>query len=92
MKNKSAVCGISGCGNTWPRDPILEVACPKCKAAIGVKCGAYRPSEHKLSAEFSGTNSWGHPERDIVANEQGKYGECPLGGCGAASRERGLAA
>jgi hypothetical protein len=92
VKSKPVACSVAGCGKTWPRDPILEVACPKCKAPAGVKCGAYRPSEHKLSAGFSGTNSWGNLERDILADEQGKYGECPLGGCGAASRERGLAA
>lgn len=32
------------CGQTWPRDPRLEVACPDCLADIGVRCR--RPSGH----------------------------------------------
>lgn len=92
MKSRQVTCNIAGCGKAWPRDPVLEVPCPKCKAPVGVQCGAYRPSEHKLSAGFSGTNDWGHPERDILANKRAKYGPCPLGGCGAALKARGLAA
>jgi len=26
------------CGQEWPRDPALEVPCPKCEAPIGKKC------------------------------------------------------
>lgn len=32
------------CGQEWPRDPVLEVSCPKCNADEGQKCR--RPSEH----------------------------------------------
>jgi hypothetical protein len=89
-KARSVSCTVNGCSKTCPRDPVLEVACPKCKAPVGVQCGEYRPSEHKLSAGFSGANDWGHKERDILADRHGKYGACPLGGCGAAARERGI--
>lgn len=32
------------CGETWPRDPALEVVCPACHAAVGINC--MRPSGH----------------------------------------------
>lgn len=85
-------CNIAGCGKKWPRDPVLEVACPKCGAPEGVLCGAKRPSGHKMSAAMSRKNGWGCDERDILADKEGKYGECPLGGCGTALKDRGLAA
>lgn len=27
-----AVCQKLGCAMSWPRDPVLEVACPDCRA------------------------------------------------------------
>lgn len=67
-------CLKPGCDRTWPRDPVLEVACPTCHAAIGRRCK--RPSEHRV---------WGgepHPARDIAASNAGHYGPCPLNLCG----------
>lgn len=69
----SATCN-KGCGKTWPRDPVLEVECPDCRAPVGVQCK--RPSGHRV---------WGgepHPARDILADQLGKYGPCPKGLCG----------
>ncbi len=67
-------CMKAGCGKSWPRDPVLEIACPDCKAPIGVGCR--RPSGH------SGPFVELHAARDILADRQGKYGPCPLGLCG----------
>jgi hypothetical protein len=53
----TATC--SRCGLKWPRDPALEVACPTCRAVVGVQC--VRPSGHTL---------WGkgvHATRDNLA-------------------------
>lgn len=61
-----------GCGKTWPRDPILEIACPSCRAKPGSQCR--RPSGHR-AAQY-------HAERDILADRQGHYGPCPWGRCG----------
>jgi hypothetical protein len=49
------------CGQTWPRDPRLEVACPRCGAAAGTSCR--RPSGH-AAAEI-------HVEREQLAVDQG---------------------
>ncbi|OAN53493.1 zinc finger domain-containing protein [Sphingobium sp. TCM1] len=73
-----AVCQNQDCGLTWPRDPVLEVACPTCKAPVGVGCK--RPSGH------SGPFIELHAERDLLADREGKYGPCPLGRCGRTSR------
>lgn len=79
-----AVCQKLGCTMSWPRDPVLEVACPDCRAAIGVRCR--RPSGH------SGPFVELHASRDILADREGKYGPCPLGLCGLdrASPQLGL--
>lgn len=69
-----ASCNKPGCGKSWPRDPVLEVACPDCKAPVGVGCR--RPSGH------SGPFVELHAARDILADREGKYGPCPLGLCG----------
>ena len=45
----TATC--SNCGETWPRDPALEVACPTCHARVGVKCR--RPSGHSCELHRS---------------------------------------
>lgn len=73
-------CRRQGCGQTWPRDPALEVICPTCRAPIGRACA--RPSEHR---------TWGgepHAERDIAADRAGRYGPCPLGWCGLDNKRR----
>lgn len=75
-----AVCRNTSCGLTWPRDPVLEVACPTCTAPIGIGCK--RPSGH------SGPFVELHAERDLLADREGKYGPCPLGLCGVANRNR----
>lgn len=47
------------CGEEWPREPALEVACPTCKAPVGERCR--RPSGHR--GNFVGL----HPARDREA-------------------------
>ncbi len=74
----TAACNRPGCDRTWPRDPVLEVACPTCYAPVGVRCK--RPSGH------SGPFIELHVDRDLLADSEGKYGLCPLGICGAANR------
>lgn len=67
---KAAPKGVTcrRCGQTWPRDPVLEVACPTCHAKIGAQCK--RPSGHG-AAEI-------HVERDLLAMETVPgYGKCP---------------
>jgi hypothetical protein len=59
------------CGEEWPRDPALEVACPKCRAAVGVGCKDERPSGHRVN-RFDV-----HPERDQCALDKGLIGLCP---------------
>jgi len=58
------------CGQSWPRDPALEVPCPVCNAEVGIRCR--RPSGHIV---------WGgqpHPERDRLAMQVvAGYGRCP---------------
>ena len=62
----------SNCGQSWERDPALEVSCPVCHADVGERCK--RPSGHTV---------WGgqpHPERDRLAMQAVPgYGQCPLG-------------
>ncbi|MEL7464851.1 MAG: hypothetical protein AAFN79_12330 [Pseudomonadota bacterium] len=65
------------CGKEWPRDPVLEVPCPSCNAPVGVKCR--RPSGHRCDP---------HAPRDILADQQGHYGTCPLGLCGLENVEK----
>lgn len=81
-------CGNDGCTKTWPRDPVLEVVCPKCAAPIGSRCVTRRPSEHVHSASFSGLPDWGHDERDLLAAKEGHYGVCPLRRCGGAAAQK----
>jgi hypothetical protein len=75
-------CTITGCGKVWPRDPVLEVACPICGARPGSPCVARRPSGHVHTSAFAGLPPWGHDERDLAALAAGAYGTCPLGRCG----------
>lgn len=74
----TAHCTRSGCTATWPRDPVLEVPCPDCHAAIGVRCR--RPSGH------AGPLIDLHTARDLLADACGAYGRCPLGVCGVVNR------
>lgn len=70
----TVTCARPECDRTWPRDPVLEIACPTCLAPVGQRCK--RPSGHRV---------WGgepHPERDIAADQAGLYGPCPVGCCG----------
>lgn len=61
------------CPKTWPRDPVLEVACPTCNVGVGQPCR--RPSEHTLPfGDF-------HVARDLLAAAEGHYGHCPFGRC-----------
>ncbi|MBX0330091.1 hypothetical protein K2Z83_20700 [Oscillochloris sp. ZM17-4] len=56
------------CGQEWPRDPVLEVVCPTCHAAVGSHCK--RPSGHEASDV--------HAERDRLAMRTiAGYGQCP---------------
>jgi hypothetical protein len=70
-------CLKPGCCREWPRDPVLEVACPSCRAPIGRACK--RPSGHGVW----GTYGRFCDARDPAADRAGAYGECPLGQCGA---------
>lgn len=54
------------CGQQWPRDPALEVACPICLAPAGVKCR--RPSGHPCDL---------HAARDRRALDLGLINPCP---------------
>jgi predicted RNA-binding Zn-ribbon protein involved in translation (DUF1610 family) len=66
------------CGQKWPRDPALEVKCPKCGAKPGCKCTTNRPSEHKLNMAFTPDAKQFHDERDILAmNAIINYKKCP---------------
>ena len=71
-------CAKPGCHLRYTRDPVLEVACPDCKAPIGVGCR--RPSGH------SGPFVELHASRDLLADTLGKYGVCPFGLCGRANQ------
>jgi hypothetical protein len=77
----TVTCMRPGCDRTWPRDPVLEVACPDCGARVGTRCR--RPSGH---------TAWGeanfHAARDTAADQAGCYGQCPLGLCGLAAVRR----
>lgn len=54
------------CGQEWPRDPALEVACPACHAPEGAPCR--RPSGHGCAV---------HEARDRLAMERGILAPCP---------------
>jgi hypothetical protein len=64
----------SACGQEWPRDPALEVECPKCQAKAGHYCRARRPSGH--TANF-GNKTLIHPSRDQLAMDMGFLQRCP---------------
>jgi hypothetical protein len=68
-------CARPSCDVRWPRDPVLEIPCPVCRAPIGVKCR--RPSGHPIFGLLDF-----HARRDIEADRRGKYGRCPSGRCG----------
>lgn len=67
------------CGQTWPRDPAVEVPCPTCHAPIGRNCR--RPSGHPIPGDKI------HPGRDhlAMATVPG-YGRCPKAPAPAAER------
>lgn len=66
-------CNKNGCQKTWSRDPCLEVKCPDCGAGVGERC--------KRPSGWSGPFVKFHKERDLLALEEGHYGECPKGVC-----------
>lgn len=59
----------SRCGQTWPRDPALQVECPTCRAPAGRACR--RPSGHPLM-----TDPRIHPDRDRAAMNAGLLTVC----------------
>lgn len=62
----SASC--NRCGETWDRDPALEVDCPTCSAEVGQKCR--RPSGWEAPI---------HHDRDRLALQQVEgYEQCPV--------------
>lgn len=73
-----AHCDQAGCNVTWPRDPVLEVECPDCRARVGVRCR--RPSGH--AGRFTAL----HVARDNLADAWGTNGRCPLALCGVFSK------
>ena len=56
-------CTYLRCGQTWPRNPMLEVVCPTCGAPVGQYCR--RPSG------YSGPFVEFHVDREKVAMERG---------------------
>lgn len=54
------------CGETWPRDPRLEVPCPSCDAPVGSKCK--RPSGHTVKTP--------HVPREEAALEADEIDKC----------------
>lgn len=56
-----------GCGQEWPRDPALEVACPTCHVRVGAWCKS--PSGHKAMHL--------HRERMQAALDAGFEHPCP---------------
>lgn len=76
----SVKCMIPDCDKSWSRDPVLEVACPDCKQPVGSPCK--RPSGHRATQP--------HAARDILADELGHYGPCPLNRCGLANKPKQL--
>lgn len=58
----------NNCGQTWERDPRLEVPCPDCEADVGQRCR--RPSEHECEV---------HVAREQRALDEGKLQMCPAG-------------
>lgn len=83
-------CAVDGCDREWPRDPVLEVACPEpdCGAGVGAACVERRPSGHVNRGAFAGLPDWGHDARELLADATGCYGVCPLGRCGQANKAR----
>jgi hypothetical protein len=64
---RSSKTSCSLCGETWPRDPRLEVACPSCQRPVGQRC--VRPSGH--GCDF-------HTTREQAAIDAGFMSkECP---------------
>lgn len=57
------------CGQSWRRDPALEVACPECGAGVGSPCK--RPSGHPLPYHDV------HIPRDQLALDRGYIQRCP---------------
>lgn len=76
----TACCNRPGCDKSWPRDPVLEVACPDCRQPAGSPCK--RPSGHKAPGP--------HAARDILADQLGHYGPCPLDLCGLKNKPQQL--
>ena len=56
----------NACGQTWRRDPALEVPCPACHAPVGTPYR--RPSGHACAL---------HADRDRQAMAQGVLTPCP---------------
>ncbi len=66
----------SNCGQTWPRDPALEVACPTCNRPVGKAC--VRPSQHETYGRQP------HAARDRLAmREVEGYVQCPAARAGS---------
>jgi DNA-directed RNA polymerase subunit RPC12/RpoP len=70
--NKQRPYTCARCGQTWPRDPALEVPCPQCQAPAGVNCR--RPSGHPLPG-MGGERI--HFARDQGALDAGLLQKCP---------------
>ncbi|MBU0493809.1 MAG: hypothetical protein KKB13_18330 [Chloroflexi bacterium] len=57
------------CGQTWPRDPALEVPGPDCGAGVGQSC--------RRPAGYSGPFVGLHRARDQAALDAGVLLPCP---------------
>lgn len=62
----------TACHQVWPRDPALEVKCPKCNARVGTYCSEQRPSGYRI--RFGSTLI--HPARDQLAMDLGFLQKC----------------
>lgn len=74
MATTDATVSCSLCGQQWPRDPALEVSCPKCGAQVGRYCVVRRPSGHTCNF---GQKTLVHRERDQLAMDRGFLERCP---------------
>lgn len=81
----SAHC--TACGQEWPRDPRLEVACPTCGARIGSRCkrpsGHEAPEPHVAREELCILGGFMTRECPASPRRQGRLFEAPAWEAGA---------
>ena len=60
------------CGDTWDRDPALEVKCPTCDSRVGSYCCSPHPSGHHVKFGIPLI----HAARDQLAMDKGFLKPC----------------